>query len=587
MLREDAMEAFTPAVQQTQDKWKSLTESHPEIFRASSTQVLLAWFGMVFSHTNQFGDFAVFDGHTPEVVTSEDFAATELTTMADAEYEKSQSCQRFDAFVSHPWAAGRMAKHMALLFHMNIRLAVGSSVFTWVAGNIGFLATVGFDVTALGGEPMLGPVLIFLPTIVFLLVFWFGQQLTCHVFKLSVWVDKLCIHQTREDLKSLGVQNLDVFVAAADRMILLWNESFFSRLWCNLEVATFCALNGGADRIDFCPLWLAPWVLNTIMLDIVSSVIFVIMLPTSQKISDSLGPDLGLFVRVVVNLVVTYLPAIVPNCISFRAKIRATTMMMQQIENYRLEEAKCAVESDRAVVETQVSTFFSNAELQFKQRRSISEKDNSAVPEDRAALVQPDSERAGGRSNRQDGVDNFNAFMRTDFRRHMEARVGSATRLPYWISLVVFLPLIFSSSVDALGCENRDCTEAAALMGVESPHLFVSVVALNCIQLIHYCMQEVRDGPLQFINCCAAVVLGYFHMGVVEGAVVTLNSMILKDSAWWAPVAWLGVMAYLSALNYHLFLAKDPLPLRPSQHAAPVPLADGAKAKGVALALLA
>lgn len=384
-----------------------------------------------------------------------------------------------------------------------------------------------------------------MPTIVFFVFFWFGQPLTCHLFGLSVWLDKLCIHQIRSDLKALGVQNLDVFVACSDRMILLWDESYFSRLWCNLEIATFCAMNGGAERVDFCPLWLAPWVLNTIMLDILSTIIFaIVMLPRGHFLDEHLGADLGLFARVVVNMVVTYLPAVLPNSISFRSKIRTTNAMIHQIETYRLEDAQCAFESDRPLVEAQVASFFAEE----RGRKTMT-----------SAQV-------------KEGIENFNTFMRADFRDHMKARVGSAVQLPYFISFVVFLPLIFTSTVDILGCENKDCEETAEAMGLASVYWFDAVVTLNwvigaflvypttypiTIKMIHACMHRVKDGALQFFLCCVCAVGGYLHLGVAEGAVVTLTSMIVKGSCWWALPVWCAVVAYLLTVNYFLFVKKD------------------------------
>ena len=42
------------------------------------------------------------------------------------------------------------------------------------------------------------------------------------------------------------------------------NDDYFRRLWCQLELATF-ARYGGAQKMQFLPLWLAPWLLSTIV----------------------------------------------------------------------------------------------------------------------------------------------------------------------------------------------------------------------------------------------------------------------------------------------------------------------------------
>eukprot|EP00439_Symbiodinium_sp_Y106_P019430 s1871_g2.t1 len=48
-------------------------------------------------------------------------------------------------------------------------------------------------------------------------------------------------------------------------MLILWDPEYFERLWCCAEVAIFCSTKSGADQVDFVPLWMAPWVLSTVL----------------------------------------------------------------------------------------------------------------------------------------------------------------------------------------------------------------------------------------------------------------------------------------------------------------------------------
>ena len=43
--------------------------------------------------------------------------------------------------------------------------------------------------------------------------------------------------------------------------------------WCSLELATF-ARHVGTEKIDVLPLWLAPWLLNSILLDLLSVTLY-------------------------------------------------------------------------------------------------------------------------------------------------------------------------------------------------------------------------------------------------------------------------------------------------------------------------
>ena len=133
-----------------------------------------------------------------------------------------------------------------------------------------------FGVAGLGGNACVFPCFVCLPVATFFVVFIFGQDLTGARWSMSLWVDKLCIHQTDLDLKSKQIAALPVFVAHASRMLILWDETYFERLWCNLELATFVH-NGGIEKVDLLPLWLAPWLLCSILLDLLSASLFELM----------------------------------------------------------------------------------------------------------------------------------------------------------------------------------------------------------------------------------------------------------------------------------------------------------------------
>ena len=47
-------------------------------------------------------------------------------------------------------------------------------------------------------------------------------------------------------------------------------DTYFDRLWCHLELATF-ARYGAVENVDVLPLWLAPWLLASILLDLLSA----------------------------------------------------------------------------------------------------------------------------------------------------------------------------------------------------------------------------------------------------------------------------------------------------------------------------
>merc|ERR1740129_1236336 len=95
--------------------------------------------------------------------------------------------------------------------------------------------------TGMGGDPVLLLLFVGVPMLVFTLSLFCGHWLRVPVH--SLWLDKLCIRQTRTELKMKGVSALPAVVANSDRMVILWSGTYFEHLWCNAEVATFAAIN--------------------------------------------------------------------------------------------------------------------------------------------------------------------------------------------------------------------------------------------------------------------------------------------------------------------------------------------------------
>ena len=126
-------------------------------------------------------------------------------------------------------------------------------------------------VTGLGGSMLLFPCLVCFPMVTFAIVLIFGHGLPLGRSLPSCWLDRICIHQTDMDKKKEQINALPVFVAQSSKMLVLWDQTYFERLWCNLELAT-CARYGGTDKVELMPLWLAPWLLSTIFLDLLSTV---------------------------------------------------------------------------------------------------------------------------------------------------------------------------------------------------------------------------------------------------------------------------------------------------------------------------
>lgn len=51
----------------------------------------------------------------------------------------------------------------------------------------------------------------------------------------TFWLDRICIDQENLLLKSQALKAVPAFVANADQLVLLLDETYFGRLWCIYE----------------------------------------------------------------------------------------------------------------------------------------------------------------------------------------------------------------------------------------------------------------------------------------------------------------------------------------------------------------
>ena len=287
----------------------------------------------------------------------------------DSEFASTEKVNEVDIFISHTWTSDRWLKYAALCFDLNFHLALGVSITTWMAV-IGFLVMGG--ISTWGGSRYLVLAGVYAPTLLFFIVFFFGHKLISFIHKLpTVWLDKACIHQTNELMKAHQVNALPIFVARSRRMLVLWSDSLFERLWCNLELAIF-AKHGPFDRLNFAPLWLTPWLLISMLLDLVSTStleFLEIMIPNWTAFF--MGPldelfanafhleegsrAAGCFAALAIWCLsgLCYLPTSIPGCVAFRRKVCSHKLMLEQMSQFDIRAAKCTVASDRQLIEHQ------------------------------------------------------------------------------------------------------------------------------------------------------------------------------------------------------------------------------------------
>ncbi|CAL1143458.1 unnamed protein product [Cladocopium goreaui] len=433
-------------------------------------------------------------------------------------YSTSTIADHVDVFISHSWSAGRWGKFFSLCLFFNLELAIKCSFAMW---SLLAIALVGmFGVAGLGGNACVFPCLVCLPVVTFFVVFIFGQDLTGARWSMSLWVDKLCIHQTDLDLKAQQIAALPVFVAHASRMLILWDETYFERLWCNLELATFVH-RGGIQNVDLLPLWLAPWLLCSILLDLLSASLFELMEhvlpnwsmrwipPIMEATGSMLGKNPAMLNFVAVFIVwmfsgVTYLMVSVPSFFSFRMKLRNHQLLLNQMSSFDVRAAKCTLLADRSAIEEHVVALFDSGTVPLKEGSGV---DDGEVRLQRFSL------------DDRDPLSCFNEHVKGPLRALVESQIGSELHVPFQIALTACLPMIFYSSVNVLACDNGPCETSAVLSGYSSVTQYMvtqvvgwtltiflsfpvtSPILLRMIGFVVSC----SDGPLELfmaLLCC-------------------------------------------------------------------------------------
>ncbi|CAE7945316.1 UGT80B1 [Symbiodinium sp. KB8] len=141
-------------------------------------------------------------------------------------YHKSVPSTRISSFYSHSWHGPTWAKILTLMLLNNGSAAVLLSLASVLL--VGLLYGLG----ALPPFPLgWGCVVVGAFVYYLALAFWHRRHL--------VFVDRICISQSDEQLKGEALISLGAFLKCSDSMLVLWDPSYVGRLWCIFELAGF------------------------------------------------------------------------------------------------------------------------------------------------------------------------------------------------------------------------------------------------------------------------------------------------------------------------------------------------------------
>lgn len=155
----------------------------------------------------------------------------------DEEYAKSEQVDAIDLFLSHSWHAPWFLKYLSLLCYFNAGpslwvVAVAAAIFFLAGKSMHFCQAASWYLQAL--LPIMTSVVYF-----FLFVFWSGIAVTIPWFRTKIFLDKVCIHQTDMKKKERGIKSIGALLQKSNEMLLIWDSSYFTRLWCVYELSAF------------------------------------------------------------------------------------------------------------------------------------------------------------------------------------------------------------------------------------------------------------------------------------------------------------------------------------------------------------
>ena len=494
-------------------------DSEGALLRATSAYQVLSCMGHVFSD----GSDPVGVEHTTDVVDT------------------------VDLFISHSWSAGRWVKTLALCYYLNVAMATKACLAVFFCASL-LLRVLGSPETW-AGNALLPQLTVDLPMIVFFTVFFFGHRLTCGRWCPTMWLDKLCIPQTDDVGKAEAIQALPEFVANASHMLVLWDSTYFERLWCNIEIAIF---TGGHDTesLTILPLWLAPWLLYIIMLEWFCARC---MQPFAYSLLSQTGaewywaPPITPAKMIIQNVIYTLamaaaqFPAVMLSLVAFRFKLHIHTSMLKQLSEFDVRTtSKCSVPSDRPILQDLLARMhdgiddepvsvaieapeYEAARLLHRrsplQNREMSELLRTGSGSVRKLTSYPSHEEA---------LDVFNNVVRERLHSFVLRDSGAATTLRLRLAVLAFLPDVFwQCQTTFLTCDGLPCEQDAALQGFASVPQMYAFVALGCLALnwvafpcMLVCLLKVMDVAMQVVSYLPFQMMLAVVMGAASSALI-------------------------------------------------------------------
>jgi hypothetical protein len=279
------------------------------------------------------------------------------STSAKDEFARgSRQVGNVGIFISHNWSISRWDKVLVLLFHVNgwpsMTVAMAMSACCFVAVSSGMLPT--FKAIPVVNERDWDTSCWCLLTH---MVVYFVSLVCFHEVASLVgyrgrrcFLDKSCVSQVDEEKKRRAIRSLAAFVYYSDDLLVIYTETYLTRLWTVYEMATFLLLHPGGRATVRPPLMAKLLLMSTCVIYVQFISIFATRLQVVREYAGAGGGfNVSLFLGsafcAIALLPISYL------CACEQSKMEA------QIEGFSVARADCRDEEDRALVTRNITEF--------------------------------------------------------------------------------------------------------------------------------------------------------------------------------------------------------------------------------------
>eukprot|EP00928_Gymnodinium_smaydae_P098169 TRINITY_DN9076_c0_g1_i2.p1 TRINITY_DN9076_c0_g1~~TRINITY_DN9076_c0_g1_i2.p1 ORF type:complete len:493 (+),score=31.94 TRINITY_DN9076_c0_g1_i2:209-1480(+) len=232
----------------------------------------------------------------------------------------------------------------------------------------------------------------------FMVVFLGGRDILWRfvITNPIVFLDKTCIDQIDDDRKRRGILKLGAFLSKSDKMLVLYTNTYLTKLWTVYEIAAFLCLRNSSDII-VCPLSRA----TSFMCSLACMYIFGLL--------SMLLPPYGNYVRIMI------LVQVLGYTFTLWLWIRKRHGIIKSLATFDIRQCSCTVEEDRPVILSNiallmVATGKSSAVLDIKQ---CAMEDQSNVNMTEQMIEQ--------------ALDDFNLFVRQRLPEVFQVSQGSSS----------------------------------------------------------------------------------------------------------------------------------------------------------------